>query len=452
MKIISRIIAFLYLFFTSQSAHSQATIENLDLNEGLQKAKKEGKILMVIMDDSDQSDNNSLTSQALLDSDAYQINQFAIVIRPPVTSADWEKLNKKFYIAPAMGTLFFNPQELLVDRYDAISPHGEEYLLHAGIAFADLNLPSESEQLVVIVKSNFLDITSLEKLVDTRNRYNEPIDDLIDPFVLNTPIDSFDNYHYFHLLARLAPTLSSKADSIFRQSLAFDSLWYQIPPSERSKINSEIVKKTMNTAVKNKDFFLANRTARYGYNIMGNSTQRAKMKYQLSLITDFYYRTQDTVSYLYSATKYVDDYLMTLSIDSLKAFYINKENDSANMGGTVTIFAPGATPENLPYYSHFLNIEQQLNRFAWRFYKMSSDTALLLKALTWSKRSLEFNPSPHARDTYAQLLYVTGNRQEGIEEEKKALSDFQKNNEEKNVADSKLVLNRMLSGAEKIDE
>ena len=41
-------------------------------------------------------------------------------------------------------------------------------------------------------------------------------------------------------------------------------------------------------------------------------------------------------------------------------------------------------------------------------------------ALTWAKRALEFYESPEIMDTYARLLYKTGNNQAAIEWETKA--------------------------------
>ena len=45
---------------------------------------------------------------------------------------------------------------------------------------------------------------------------------------------------------------------------------------------------------------------------------------------------------------------------------------------------------------------------------MSREDKFLSKALSWAKRSVEFYESPENMDTYARLLYITGNKKEAI--------------------------------------
>lgn len=63
-----------------------------------------------------------------------------------------------------------------------------------------------------------------------------------------------------------------------------------------------------------------------------------------------------------------------------------------------------------------------LNTYAWRIFQNMTDTTLLNKALSWSKKSLEQdNNNPAYLDTYANILYKLGQAKEAIEIETKAL-------------------------------
>jgi thiol-disulfide isomerase/thioredoxin len=65
---------------------------------------------------------------------------------------------------------------------------------------------------------------------------------------------------------------------------------------------------------------------------------------------------------------------------------------------------------------------QMLNGFAWRIFEQCEDMDCVQQALAWSKKSLELNEDPMYMDTYANLLYKTGNTKEAIAWQKKAIT------------------------------
>ena len=68
------------------------------------------------------------------------------------------------------------------------------------------------------------------------------------------------------------------------------------------------------------------------------------------------------------------------------------------------------------------NVSQNdLNEYAWTVFQNCSDTACLQNALEWSKRSFEKEPNPAYMDTYANILYRLGRKDEAIQWEQKAL-------------------------------
>jgi len=69
------------------------------------------------------------------------------------------------------------------------------------------------------------------------------------------------------------------------------------------------------------------------------------------------------------------------------------------------------------------NVSQSdLNEYAWTVFQNCSDETCLKNALEWSKRSFEKEQNPAYMDTYANLLYRLGRKDEAIEWEQKALS------------------------------
>ena len=66
--------------------------------------------------------------------------------------------------------------------------------------------------------------------------------------------------------------------------------------------------------------------------------------------------------------------------------------------------------------------ENQLNDFAWKVFQNCNDETCLQNALDWSKRSFEKEQNPAFMDTYANILYRLGKKEEALVWEQKALN------------------------------
>lgn len=64
---------------------------------------------------------------------------------------------------------------------------------------------------------------------------------------------------------------------------------------------------------------------------------------------------------------------------------------------------------------------EQLNQFAWTVFQNCSDETCLQNALEWSKRSFANNNTPGFMDTYANILYRLGKKDEALQWEQKAM-------------------------------
>ena len=68
------------------------------------------------------------------------------------------------------------------------------------------------------------------------------------------------------------------------------------------------------------------------------------------------------------------------------------------------------------------NVSQSdLNEYAWTVFQNCSDETCLQNALEWSRRSFEKEQNPAYMDTYANLLYRLGRKEEAITWEQKAI-------------------------------
>ncbi|WPV67800.1 glycoside hydrolase family 2 protein [Chitinophaga sp. LS1] len=83
-------------------------------------------------------------------------------------------------------------------------------------------------------------------------------------------------------------------------------------------------------------------------------------------------------------------------------------------------FANSAIPYIDKYGDHVMFFE--LNNFAWEVFQHLEDTNALKAALSWSKRTLQEGEAITFMDTYANLLYKLGKKDEAISVEEKAVN------------------------------
>jgi thiol-disulfide isomerase/thioredoxin len=72
--------------------------------------------------------------------------------------------------------------------------------------------------------------------------------------------------------------------------------------------------------------------------------------------------------------------------------------------------------------AYYWDEADQLNNMAWTIYENVEDPQLLIGFLAWAKRSLELDRQHHTFDTYAHLLFATGNYEEALRVQNEAIA------------------------------
>jgi hypothetical protein len=96
-----------------------------------------------------------------------------------------------------------------------------------------------------------------------------------------------------------------------------------------------------------------------------------------------------------------------------KVFYYQNKREWEKFGPAVVAYVNS--------YGAALNPEQ-LNNFAWTVFQNCDDMKCVEEALAWSKRSFEGKDNAMFIDTYANILYKMGKKDEAIKWEEKAAS------------------------------
>ena len=174
-------------------------------------------------------------------------------------------------------------------------------------------------------------------------------------------------------------------------------------------------------AVTKNEELLATAILAYDHLPKGLTTEKDELYMQ------YYLRTGETDKYVKYAISFANNHLMKMNLDSLtkidnRNYKLIEGNMKSGMYAKLLdsvrladLLAASATTERS-------KVSEGLNTIAWEIFKNVTDKDVLQQALAFSKRSLEFAPANSALfDTYANLFYKLGSRQEAIANETEAL-------------------------------
>lgn len=450
---IRRIIAVCILVFGALiHCRSQSAFEAISLDEALVKAQKQNKIVLIQVAAKDCDMCNQVFRTAFEKATLKQkTTSDCICILVSADQKLWKTMQKAYNTREGGVTLFVDEKGTLIHRYNGTSSNADIYVENINRAKAKLGNAGIYRNMEKSYQDGKRNAELMEAFLVQRNNLGLEIDSLLDEYALSLPVDSAKSRRPLSFIARLAPVLGSPADKVLRKNVSlFNQVWLSLEQQERVAINNNIIRKSKQIAVANRDINAAYRVATFAgsthYDV--NTAQRA---YDQNMI-DFFRETRDTVQYLQYATAFYDDYLMTISVDSIKKIdSLKMRQAAANMQGDTLRSGANAfaVRKSITFSPSTQMYANQLTIAARTLYGFTKDFTYLQKALEWIKRADEFYESPAAIDLYARLLFRLGKSDEAIALEQKAIETGKKR--EYPVKEWEDVLKKMKKGEKNID-
>jgi tetratricopeptide (TPR) repeat protein len=342
------------------------------------------------------------------------------------------KLADKFDVKYKPASLFLDANGNILSRMNGSNSDGSKYT-----AQADLALSRRSgKQLSDYEKAYNAGDRSLEVLegyMSKRSEALQPTDQILDEYVGKLPLDSLTSFRILKQIYSAGPTLDSRAYKVVQVVVPqkiIDNLYRSFSLTDCAAINSAIVNNSFNKAVKTKDADLALQAAQFGQKTYRTSDDymRGSMAYGRNMM-HFYYETRDTLTYFREVAEFLENTHMRMTADSLRKM---DQKEVMYKGGGDASSASAVRSVVVAPFSQFFHMD--LNEHAWHFFEMSAKADDLERALKWSYQSQEFfneltkntgHPmrlgNPAYIDTYAQILYKLGRKDEAIAWQTKAV-------------------------------
>lgn len=412
--------SFVFLLFISQVSFSQVKFEPFDdLQKLLNKAQASNKLIFVqtIYENCNQCNDvarKSLNSTKLREKYA----QNFISVEVEMNSKIYKELVKKttFRVLPSSIFLDTNADLIGVD-WESYSDENK-YLELANNAITNAKDPVRQD-LEAKYKNGNRDKDFLKKYIEYKISVEHEVESITEEYINLHTIGELSTIENVKLLINTASPIDSKVRKVLYAVLPekmTDSLFRILPYNQRVIINSKISGATFRKAVTEKNSTLAGRLATFVSNGHEKDWEKGSFFYQTTILK-FYKGVKDTLKFLSTAETFANYTLMTSSLDTLLKRDTIARSKYLSSTKKDTLISKS-------YNSFYQKYADELNNIAYKYFEFSNDLNKLNKALRWSKRAMEINEvlavdvsrkkNPYMMDTYAQLLFKLGQKEEAI--------------------------------------
>lgn len=395
---------------------AQVAFQNISLKQALALAKSESRILFLQVESKDCKSCNEKADRSLRCSElADKINETFIPVKIRASSVDRALIDSKYDMSKSLGILFIDGEGTLIHKMSSFSSSPSVYSKAIDEALLSGGESLKLSALEAEYNRGNRSPGFMEAYLLKRSMLGLHSGTLLDEYVALLPLDSLRSIRTLVFIANMAPERESKADAALRVRPYFTQAWATIPSHIRSRINSLIIRRSLQKAVAGNDEDYALRIARFSKNVYGKNIESGNNAYTRNMML-FYKETNDTTQYFEKAIDYYNGF-MTLSKDSVQRKdsllrlrivqmpphedpVINKNRARVKESNTF----------NLTAVSHSFELAQG----AFDFYKKTKNPYLISIATEWVKKGLEFYTTSEALSTYAHLLYRQGYKEKAI--------------------------------------
>jgi hypothetical protein len=406
--------------------HAQFLAPDTPLQQAFIEATQQDKLIFLMTESGECQQCNDVADKALQDKALQQeLKKNFIAIRISPFHPDLNYIKEKYNYTAGNTVLFLDKFGTLVHRMNISTSNYNTYLQAATQATVKKTEADHIRTLELDAFTGKLDLNRLYTLLETRKRLSLPTDALLNQYVKQLPADSLTTVTTLERIARMSPVLGSSADTVLRKNRdLFNQVWATLPLNERVAINKQIIFKSRQQAIAEKQLTKAVQVASFARSTYSEKTAGEKA-YHYNLM-EYFQGLHDTTAFLGAAVNYYDHFLMHVNaagikkLDSIRKANFVKQSPKDTIERTANRMVVRTTTTFSPAAQHY---GEELHYAARSFYRMTKDNFYLKKALQWAAYANEFYESAYALDIWARLLYkVDNNAEQAIQLEEKAVT------------------------------
>jgi hypothetical protein len=338
-------------------------------------------------------------------------------------TAESAALARKYTVAQWPTYLYFSPDGSLLYRSTGNSSTSQRYLSDLQAARQAQADPQNLSNFQARFREGNRSASLLRQFIGKRRQLGQVVEpELLDAYVEQLPVSAFSQASEVVFVLENGPVIGSKAHQLVHlNQKVYDSLYQVLPSAQRVAINRKIIGNTLARAIATHDRLLANKAAEFSRASWTKNYQRGQTAYEANML-HFYSATKDTASYLRQAVSYYDRAFLGISADSARkavaALQVFRQEQAATRQRLAAaarrpVPAPGAagttaitTLRPVAVGGAPASFLMELNNGAWGVYQTGTHTTQYLwRAVQWSRRTVDLDPTAYHYDTLAHLLY-----------------------------------------------
>lgn len=415
---------FVFSLFT-MIVNGQTLFKECSFNEAQSKAMQTGKLIFLQLLSPKCSQCNEVAEKAFKDSTLIKkLNDNFICMQVSASHPDRKEIEAICNYNDGFGSYFFNQNKTLIHSYRMTTSSKDNYLTQIEIALGKTNNENNLTYLEAKFKDDSHNFDLLQMLLMERKSLGLETQALLDAYMDILPLDSLSSPRIVEFIMKMSPIVNTKPFLEIRQNMPlFNKVWNSIPIQDRVNINSRIIYNSRMQAIAQKNETFAYKIAAFSQSTYLRNSDAGKKAFAENMLL-YFKGVGDTANYLSRTIDFYDTYFMTVSVDSIKKLDTILYAKIVDKAEGDTIFRDKqklVLSKKVAFKPLSQTFSNNLNTGAWDIYNMSNEPAYLKKAITWAARGCEFFKEPGVLDTYARLLYKTGNKEEAIRNEKMAI-------------------------------
>jgi len=465
-----RIYLLITTFIFASVSFSQSKLPQF-LSDAQKSALKENKLIMLVVQSPTCNQCNEV-AEAGIKSVRKRLEDNCVIVSNIGVPAGVFSI-PSFFIVPKdlFGVIWFDKDFNPLSIKNGSTTFSSEYIKAMEIAKNEAANTASSFQFYK--EAYYKEVKNFSAVYNLLNKIKsigfEPEGFLIDELVQKAPLDSATSLSFLANVMRFAPLVGSIAFRFVEKNRDnYNMAWYRMDSRERISINQRLVWKSTQKAIAEKNPSYAYQVAAYNQATYSDK-QEEGAKANMKTMLDYYKGINDTVNYMRQVFNFYDRFYMQLTVadikreDSLMLINARKtqnpEMERMNQAAldqlpdsikAVIKSRGGIVAKQMVTYAPKAQFyANTLNEGAWTIYQYTDNITYLTKALQMARKAVEFFETPEVADTYARLLYKTGNKAEAINWQKKAIELNNKRGYNSGVFET--VLKKMEKGEGKID-
>ncbi len=233
----------LFLIISTVSFGQIVFLNDLTWEQAAKKARSEKKLILVHLEDSNCQQCNEVATQGFSETilkEKFEKN--FVSLRANVETEKGRVLAEKFEINGAPVSLFVDADGNILNRFNGSTSAGFVYAQQADIA---ISRKGEKQMGDYVREYNAGARSSkfLQEYIVKRRKVQLPVDDLLDEYVGQLPVDSLKSYNVVKFIYSQGPSLDSRGYKMIQatERRLIDSLYKTIPVQEAVGINNAII-------------------------------------------------------------------------------------------------------------------------------------------------------------------------------------------------------------------